>query len=115
MNFRDLAKLPGVVTLVPSPHPEQEIVTGFTSDLLSDVMANAPENCVLITLQAHKNTIACASLAGVAVVFLAGHLSAGDEMLQAAAQEKIALLGSSENQFQLSVRVAGLLNQGSHS
>ena len=109
MNFHDLANLPGTVTLVPSPHPEREIEDAFTSDLLSDVMANAPENSVLITLQAHKNTIACASLAGVAVVLLAGHVSVGNEVLQAAAQEGIALLGSPENQFHLSVRVGGLL------
>ncbi|NNM67395.1 MAG: hypothetical protein HKM06_05245 [Spirochaetales bacterium] len=104
-----MANLPGVVTLVPSARPEREIVAAFTSDLLSDVMANASENSVLITLQAHKNTIACASLAGVAVVLLAGHLSAGNEVVQAATQEGIALLGSPENQFQLSVRVGGLL------
>ena len=37
-----------------------EIQNGYTSDLLSDVMGNAPEDSVLITIQAHKNTIAVA-------------------------------------------------------
>lgn len=44
---------------------------GYTSDLLSDVMAHIKEDDALITIQAHKNTIAVASLTGAsAVIFL---------------------------------------------
>ena len=40
-----------------------ELAGGYTSDLLSDVMANLKDRQVLITIHAHKNTIAVASLA----------------------------------------------------
>ncbi|MBN2875543.1 MAG: iron-sulfur binding hydrogenase, partial [Spirochaetales bacterium] len=42
-----------------------DIVDAYSSDLLSDVMANAVEGSVLITIQAHLNTIAVASLVGI--------------------------------------------------
>ena len=38
--------------------------TGYSSDLLSDVMANAKADGVLVTVQAHKNAVAVASLVG---------------------------------------------------
>ncbi|MDR2028056.1 MAG: hypothetical protein LBP93_00815, partial [Treponema sp.] len=42
---------------------EDALLSGaYTSDLLSDVMANAKEGGALITIQAHKNTVAVATL-----------------------------------------------------
>ena len=111
MTFQDLTQLPNVKVLVETKNPLQPIEEAYTSDLLSDVMANAPDNSVLITLQAHKNTVACASLAGISVILLAGHPNAPDDMLAAARDQHISLLGSPENQFQLSVRVGRLLGE----
>jgi hypothetical protein len=81
----------------------------YTSDLLSDVMAHAPEDSVLITLQGHKNTVACASLAGLKAIVLAGLREAPPDMLDAARAEGIAVFGSPLRQFDLSWRIAGLL------
>ncbi len=85
------------------------LVGGYTSDLLSDVMANLKEGQVLITIQAHKNTIAVASLSGaVAVVFCHGG-AAADDVVEAAAAEGIALFNTPDNQFEASVKVARAL------
>lgn len=82
-------------------------ITGvYTSDLLSDVMANADEGQILVTLQAHKNTVACASLVGIAGIVLAGQREAPADMLEAARAEGIAMFASPLRQFDLSWRLA---------
>lgn len=86
-----------------------DIEAGFTSDLLSDVMGNAPEDSVLITIQAHKNTIACASLAGITAVILCSNRTASEEMIEAAKNEGIAVFITEDNQFNTSYKVHGLL------
>ncbi|NNM54696.1 MAG: hypothetical protein HKM05_08245 [Spirochaetales bacterium] len=111
MTFQDLADLPNVTVLVNAKNPWQIIEAAYTSDLLSDVMANAPDNSVLITLQAHKNTVACASLAGIAVILLTGNHTAPPDMLEAARAQGVGILSARENQFQISVMVGTLLHK----
>ena len=75
----------------------------YTSDLLSDVMANAKEGGALITIQAHKNTVAVATLANITVIILCNNRPVQDnEMLEAAKDENIAVIRTKENQFTVS-------------
>jgi imidazolonepropionase-like amidohydrolase len=82
----------------------------FTSDLLSDVVANAREGDLLITIQAHKNTVAVASLAAIRAIVIASGRPIPDDMIAAARQTQIALYRTSLNQFQASGLVYGALN-----
>ena len=107
MTIADLENKLGCVPLVP--YEDRNLAAAYTSDLLSDVMAQAPEDSVLITLQAHKNTVACASLAGISAILLAGQREAPEDMLQAARSEAIAVFASPLRQFDLSWKVAELL------
>lgn len=109
MTVADLEHQLGCAPLIP--YEDGPLADAYTSDLLSDVMAHAPEDSVLITLQGHKNTVACASLAGVRAIVLAGLREAPEDMLQAARSEGIAVFGSPLRQFELSWKVAGLLNR----
>lgn len=86
-----------------------EITSGFTSDLLSDVMGNAQEDSVLITIQAHKNTVACASLAGITAIIICSNRSVPEDMIEAAKEEDIAIFMTEENQFETSYKVKGIL------
>lgn len=90
---------------VQKEYADQEIQAGYTSDLLSDVMANAEAECVLITIQAHKNTIAVAQLIGASALVICNDRPIPEEMLDAARQEKIAIFVSTENQFKVSYRI----------
>ncbi|MDC7226560.1 MAG: iron-sulfur binding hydrogenase [Spirochaetales bacterium] len=90
--------------------PESVITSAYTSDLLSDVMGNAPDDSVLITIQAHKNTIAVASLAGINAIILCNNRKAPEDMLPAAEKECIAILQTGLNQFEASVAVAKALD-----
>jgi len=86
-----------------------EIRAGYTGDLLSDVMANAPSDSVLITIQAHKNTIAVATLAGIRAIILCNGRTAPDDMKESAAAEGIAILSTKEDQFTVSAKVSRLI------
>jgi hypothetical protein len=86
-----------------------EISDGYTSDLLSDVMGNAPEDSVLITIQAHKNTVAVASLVGIRAIVLCNGRSAPEDMQNAAFKEGVAIFSTTDNQFSVSCAVGELL------
>jgi len=88
---------------------DAELAGGYTSDLLSDVMANLKEGQALITIQAHKNTIAVASLSGAPAVIFCHGRSAGVDVIEAAAKEGIALFNTPDNQFEATVKLSRAL------
>lgn len=88
---------------------DEELAGGYTSDLLSDVMANLEERQVLITLQAHRNTIAVASLAGAAAIVFCQGRRVEVDVVETAAKEGIALFGTPGNQFDTTCRIAKAL------
>ena len=98
-------------TCVQDQYADVDISSGYTSDLLSDVMGNAEEGSVLITIQAHKNTIAVSSLAGIAAVIICSNRQIPEDMRDAAADEQIAVFVTSENQFQTSALIARSLGE----
>jgi len=101
MKTSELSKLPELEP-VQTEYEDKEIKNGYTSDLLSDVMANAGENALLITIQAHKNTIAVASLLDCAGVIICNNKDLPEDMLASAKQEKIAVFRTKLNQFSAS-------------
>lgn len=105
MKISELQALPGFVCLQPD-YEDAELTTGYTSDLLSDVMAHAAEGSVLITIQAHKNTIAVATLTGVAAIVFCNSRSVADDVQETANREGIAIFRTSSNQFEASAIIA---------
>ena len=107
MKISELGKLG--FSCLQDQFEDTDLVGGYTSDLLSDVMANLKEGQALITIQAHKNTIAVASLSGaLAVVFCHGRV-VSDDVVEAATAEGIALFSTPDNQFETTVKVARVL------
>ncbi|MDC7125498.1 MAG: iron-sulfur binding hydrogenase [Spirochaetales bacterium] len=107
MKIKELYKELGFELLTTCP--DTEVVIAYTSDLLSDVMGNAPDESALITIQAHKNTIAVASLAGINAIIICNNRKAPDEMIEAANNENIAILKTPLSQFEASIKVAKTL------
>ena len=85
------------------------IAGGYASDLLSDVMGNADSGYVWITLQAHKNVIAIASLKELAAVILVKGITPDEETLSLSNQEGIPILGSALETCELAGKLYGLL------
>ncbi len=88
-----------------------EVTSGYTSDLLSDVMGNISENATWITLQTHKNVIAIASLRDISAVILVKGLQPEEATVIQSKLENIPLLGSKLQAFELSGRLYQLLNK----
>jgi hypothetical protein len=105
MKISDIDGLEDVVCL-QGAYVDAEVLDGYTSDLLSDVMAHAKEGSVLITIQAHKNTVAVCSLVGVVAMVICNNRPADDDMLAAAADEGIAVFRTPGNQFHTSALIA---------
>ena len=108
MKVKDLADELNYECLV-SKGENEDICDAYTSDLLSDVMGNAPEDSVLITIQAHKNTVAVASLAGIKVLLICNNRPAPADMLETAADEDISVYRTKDSQFTASWKVHELL------
>ncbi len=80
---------------------ENEISGGYVSDLLSDVMGNAAENEVWITLQTHQNVLAIASLKELAAVILVKGLHPDPETIEHSNEEGIPVLGTNMETFEI--------------
>jgi hypothetical protein len=100
----------GLARLTPDVVDEQDvdIGRGYASDLLSDVLAHAPEGGLLVTLQVHLNVVAVATHAGLAaVVFAAGRRPEG-EVVSRAVREGLALYSSPDDTFEIVGRLYAL-------
>ena len=109
MTIRDLERLPHGRLLQAETGGADAISSAYASDLLSDVIAHAPEGSVLITLQAHANTVAVATLAGIRAILLCHNRAAPADMLEAARREKIAVASTSACQYEAAWRLHALL------
>ncbi|AEE15766.1 hypothetical protein [Treponema brennaborense] len=81
----------------------------YASDLLSDVMGNAPDEAVLITVQAHKNTVAVAVLKDSPAIIICNDRPLPSDMKEACRAEGIALFVTQCSQFTVSGRLYPLL------
>ena len=79
MNVKDLENVEGITCLYLADE-EQTLSDLYCGDLLSDVMANAAEGSGLCTIQAHKNTIAVASLLGLSAIILCNNRTATNSL-----------------------------------
>ena len=84
---------------------ESEVTGGYVSDLLSDVIGNAGQGNIGITVQTHINIVAVAALKDIAaIVIVKGHLPDRDT-IERSNIEKIPLLSTGLDSF----TIAGLL------
>jgi len=109
MKVTDIVKELGLTVLAGAGGLDREVKGGYVSDLLSDVMGNADEGFVWITLQTHKNVMAIASLKDLAaIVLVSGHQPDADTAQQAE-EEGIPVLSTSLPTFEIAGRLHSFL------
>ena len=86
-----------------------EITGGYTSDLLSDVIANGKEGNLWITMQIHQNIIAVAKLKDLAGIIIVNNREPEDDMLRKAEEENVPVLRSEEMAFEVSGKLFALI------
>jgi serine kinase of HPr protein (carbohydrate metabolism regulator) len=101
MTVRDMATRLGLGVLAESGGLDREITGGYSSDLLSDVIAHSQAGGLWITLQTHRNIIAVATLKELAAIVLVNGRTPDADTLAKAQEEKAVILSSPLPAFEL--------------
>ncbi len=109
MKIKDIIEKLQLKVLVGQDKLDAEVTGGYTSDLLSDVIANSQESNLWITLQTHQNIIAVAKLKDLAGIIIVNNREPDEASLQKAKEENVPLLGSKEMAFEVSGKLYELL------
>jgi hypothetical protein len=107
MNLGDIAAALSMEVLTPelSATGGEEIVAAHASDLLSEVLANAPAGGLLLTIQVHMNVIAVALHAGLAGVVFTSGVQPEEGVRVRAVKEGLPLLSTTEGTFDAAGRL----------
>ena len=79
----------------------KEIKRGYVSDLMSDVMANANEGDLWVTLQIHQNIVAVAVMKSLGGIILINGREPEEDTVQKAKAEGLPILISDMPAFEL--------------
>lgn len=90
---------------------EREVTGGYVSDLLSDVIGNAREGNLWITLQTHQNIMAVASLKDLAAVIIVKGSMPESDTIRKSNEENIPILSSKQDTFTVSGMLFELLRK----
>ena len=85
---------------------EKQVKGGYCGDLLSWVMSRANEGDCWLTVMGNVNSIGVAVLADVACILLTENSAFDDDAKLRAEQNGVIVLRSSENAFDLAVKIA---------
>lgn len=110
MKLRELAKTLGLRQLTPDlAHREDvDVKGGYASDLLSDVLANAPVGGVVVTIQAHQNAVAVAVHARLTAIIFASGRTPDENVIDKASEEGVVLYSCTESTFDVVGKLYGL-------
>ncbi|MGD8984261.1 MAG: DRTGG domain-containing protein [Desulfobacteraceae bacterium] len=77
------------------------VTRGYASDLMSDVMANANEGDLWVTLQTHQNIVAVAAMKALSGIILVNGREPEKETIQKAEAEEVPIMTSRLPTFEL--------------
>ncbi len=99
-------RIEGAVLAASPEAARRGVLGGYAGDLLSDVMANAREGDIWVTIQKHVNVVAVAQLQGLAGIVLVNGRQPEPDMLKRAEEEHIPVISTPLQAFE----VAGILH-----
>ncbi len=111
MTVRECADALDLEILTGDTGVGEEIRYGYSSDLLSDVIANALENSAWITVQRHINILGVAKLKNIVAIITPRSLKIDKEIIERARAEGVALLCSRESAFEVAGRLYEMLRR----
>lgn len=92
----------------PSADLSREVKGAYVSDMMSDVMGNAKDGFLWITIQVHLNIIAVASLKNLSGIILVNGRVPAEDTLKKAIAENIPLMTTPLSAFDLVGMLYGL-------
>jgi len=110
MKLKEIVEKLKLKVLIGQDRLETEVTGGYTSDLLSDVIANSKSGNLWITLQTHQNIIAVAKLKDLTGIIIINNRKPDEETLQRAKEENLPLLSSEETAFNITGKLYNLIS-----
>lgn len=111
MQVKEIAEKLGMKVCCGKAGLNREIKGGYTSDLLSDVMGNAQEGNIWVTLQTHKNIMAIASLKELAAIVLVKGFQPEEDTITESESEGIPILSTTQQTFEITGEIFELLKK----
>lgn len=112
MTLGEIINTLGLETLTGDINLDKKVESGYTSDLLSDVIANIEENSIWITIQRHINILGVAKLKDLVALAIPRNLPLDKEVVERAKQEGIAIVRDNRSAFEMSGLIYNLLKKG---
>ena len=112
MNVKELVQRFNLHVAAGQKQLDRRIQGGYCGDLLSDVMANAPDGCIWLTVQTHQNIVSVAVLHEMAAIVLTGGHTPDQETIDKAEAEGIPILLWPNTAYELAgqVHAEGITN-----
>jgi len=101
MRLREIAEVLDLGVRFGGDALEREVMRGYMSDLMSDVLANGRDGDVWVTLQTHLNIVAVAGLRGIVGIVLVNGREPEADTLEKASSEGIAILTTGLPAFEI--------------
>ncbi len=111
MKLKDVIKKLDLQVLTAKDQLERDVTNGYTSDLLSDVIANSREGDLWITLQTHQNIIAVAKLKDLAGIIIVNNRKPDEETMKKAEAEKVPLLTTEATAYKTSGKLYQIIGR----
>ena len=106
MNVSEAAQsIGGIIVVAAAEAASREVLGGYASDLLSDVMANSREGDLWVTMQKHVNVVAVAELKGIAGIVMVNGRKPEEAAVARAEENRIPIICTDLQAFD----VAGIL------
>ena len=105
MKVRDVQRLLELKSATGEKGLDREVSGGYCGDLLSDVMANAANGALWITIQSHQNIVAVAVLRELSAIVLVNGRLPDEDTRSKAEEEGIPILLSSLSSYDLACRL----------
>jgi predicted transcriptional regulator len=101
VTVRDIVDKLGCEVAAGSRKLDSRISFGYSSDLLSDVMAVAGPGDIWVTVQTHQNIVAVGSLTGISAIVVTGGADPAPETVSKADEEGVPILTTEKPSFEV--------------
>ena len=105
MKLKEVVKALNLEVRAGTSELHRDVVGGYVSDLLSDVIAGAKEGDLWITLQLHQNIVAVAFLNNLAGIVIVGGREPDPDTLEKAEDQGIPILVTAMRAYEVAGRL----------
>jgi len=101
MKIKEIVEKFGLEVKSAPDQLDNEVIGGYASDLLSDVMAHSKVGNIWITLQTHQNIVAVATLKELSGIIITNNRNPEEETQKKAEEERIPIMVTNLSSFEM--------------